>query len=299
MAGIFPNSGVIASSATNAQLVPSGNLSAGCTALYASTSRCAPRFDPAAFNAIVSELVNVTICAGLAYNCNRLDNLCTAIKQLISDGLYRCQTGNFDAAGAACSIEPLAMQTDSAGCRKIVRLNRDALPSVIGRNNSVWGTAYGPAMHPLTPANPATYYNLTDLRTDIIANTLNPAKLTPNHLLSVNVTVPCQAQYELEYTQQVFFSPAANGGNGTLSAVVVRVDGAFLTFSDGSLLFISSITNFVTQITDRLVTSLAPGAHVIDLFIVARTAGTPPTQIVVQGAPVASGGFLTVRIKSS
>lgn len=80
MAGVFPDSGVPASQALNA--LPNPPVTDGCTPLYNSSSRCNPRFDPAAANAVVSEIMNVMICAGIDYDCNKLDNLCTAIRAL-------------------------------------------------------------------------------------------------------------------------------------------------------------------------------------------------------------------------
>lgn len=56
MAGIFPPSGVPASDAYNS--LPNPNVAPGCDSLWYSTSRCQPRFDPSAANAMLSELVN-------------------------------------------------------------------------------------------------------------------------------------------------------------------------------------------------------------------------------------------------
>jgi hypothetical protein len=80
MSGIYPNSGVPASDAKNTVDVPSV---AGCAELFYSTSRCVPRFDPAQANAVISEMLNVMACASMPYDCNRLDNLCRAIRSML------------------------------------------------------------------------------------------------------------------------------------------------------------------------------------------------------------------------
>lgn len=83
MSGIYPNSGVPASQAANTVDVNTANCTTG--ELFHSTARCNPRFDPAAANALISELLNVVSAAGLAYDCSRLDNL-----KLALEGLQSC-----------------------------------------------------------------------------------------------------------------------------------------------------------------------------------------------------------------
>lgn len=79
MAGIYPDGGVPASNTTNTVDAPTENCS---TELFHSTSRCTPRFDPASANAVLSELLNVMVCAGHTYDCSLLTNLCTAIRKM-------------------------------------------------------------------------------------------------------------------------------------------------------------------------------------------------------------------------
>lgn len=76
MAGIFPNSGVVASDALNTV-----NTATDCESeeLWHSTSRCTPRFDPAAANAVMSELLNLAACFGHTWDCGDLNNLCQAL----------------------------------------------------------------------------------------------------------------------------------------------------------------------------------------------------------------------------
>lgn len=87
MSAMFPDSGVPAVDARNTLLDPD---TVNCNELWYSTNRCTPRFDPAAANAQLSELINAINCAGIAYDCSKLDNLCTAIKYLVQQGDSWC-----------------------------------------------------------------------------------------------------------------------------------------------------------------------------------------------------------------
>lgn len=77
MAGIFPDGGVSAGNAVNTLKNPL--LDSSCKDRW-HAPRCTPRFDPASANAIISEILNVMKCFGVAYDCDRLDNLCQAIQ---------------------------------------------------------------------------------------------------------------------------------------------------------------------------------------------------------------------------
>lgn len=78
MAGIFPDGGVAATLTSNTV-----DADTSCTAeLFYSTSRCQPRFDPAAANAVMSELLNAINAGGITYDCTVLDNLSRAIQAM-------------------------------------------------------------------------------------------------------------------------------------------------------------------------------------------------------------------------
>jgi hypothetical protein len=103
MAGIYPDSGVPASEARNSV---DANTVAGCAELFHSTSRCQPRFDPAAANAVMSELLNVINKGEVAYDCKRLDQLELATRYLIQRGL---PTGTYLLGGPFdynCGLDP-------------------------------------------------------------------------------------------------------------------------------------------------------------------------------------------------
>lgn len=84
MTAMFPDSGVPPSDARNS--LPDPNTQ-NCNELWYSTSRCQPRFDPAAANAQLSELINVINQGPVTYDCNKLDQVQLAIKYMIQRGL--------------------------------------------------------------------------------------------------------------------------------------------------------------------------------------------------------------------
>jgi hypothetical protein len=87
MTAVFPDSGVPPYEARNSILNP---WTVNCSNLWYSTARCEPRFDPAAANAMLSELINAVNCAGIPYDCNKLNNLCDAILKMIQNGGSNC-----------------------------------------------------------------------------------------------------------------------------------------------------------------------------------------------------------------
>lgn len=89
MAGIFPSNGVAATSTVNGVDVATVN----CTnELFYSVQRCQPRFDPAAMNAVISEILNAVAGAGLSYNCNILNNLFLAMQEMSGANLTLVRT---------------------------------------------------------------------------------------------------------------------------------------------------------------------------------------------------------------
>jgi hypothetical protein len=80
MTAMFPGSGVPASEAVNSILDPA---TTKCDELWYSTSRCQPRFDPAAANAVLAELVNLINKGEVNYDCSFLDQVQLAVRYLI------------------------------------------------------------------------------------------------------------------------------------------------------------------------------------------------------------------------
>lgn len=95
MTAMFPDSGVPASDAKNSIADPN---TVNCNELWYSTSRCQPRFDPAAANAMLAEMINHINAGEVAYDCNFLDQLQKSTKYLIQRGIPR---GGIAAGGPA------------------------------------------------------------------------------------------------------------------------------------------------------------------------------------------------------
>jgi hypothetical protein len=96
MTAMFPITGVHYTDAENSLPDPD---TINCKELWYSTSRCQPRFDPAAANAVLAELVNTINKGEVSYNCAYLDQLQLAVRYLIQRGLTtgtQLQAGPFD-----------------------------------------------------------------------------------------------------------------------------------------------------------------------------------------------------------
>jgi hypothetical protein len=102
---MFPDSGVPYTDARNSLANP---ITANCNPLWYSTSRCQPRFDPAAANAMLSELINLINKGEVTYDCNYFNQVEMAVRYLIQRGIP-CGTalagGPFNYVGA---LDPAA-----------------------------------------------------------------------------------------------------------------------------------------------------------------------------------------------
>lgn len=134
MTGMFPSSGVPAAEAKNS--LPNPN-TINCDELWYSTSRCQPRFDPAAANAVLAELINIVECAGIEYDCDKLDNLCLAIKTMLQS-VGNCSPLSDGPNDYTATLDPplMAYPTDccmlikvtpNVNCLSPVRLNLNGL----------------------------------------------------------------------------------------------------------------------------------------------------------------------------
>ena len=96
---MFPDSGVPPSDAKNSLSDVDTN---NCDELWYSTSRCTPRFDPAAANAMLAEDMNLIMRGGVTYQCDDLDNIERAVRYIVQRGLARSMLmkgGPFDYVG--------------------------------------------------------------------------------------------------------------------------------------------------------------------------------------------------------
>lgn len=89
MAGIYPGGGVPAAQTNNGVEVDTTNCEG--SELFYSIARCQPRFEPAAMNALISEVLNLATCDGEPYDCSRLDNLCRAVSNMV--GIHEAEDG--------------------------------------------------------------------------------------------------------------------------------------------------------------------------------------------------------------
>ena len=80
---LFPRGGVNADGAFNTLQNP--NVVDGCTPRW-HAPRCVPKFDPAAANAVISEIINAVNVRCYPYDCNKLSNLADAISQHLVTG---------------------------------------------------------------------------------------------------------------------------------------------------------------------------------------------------------------------
>jgi len=88
MSAMHPESGVPPEDARNS-LPNDVEASVNCQELWYSTSRCQPRFDPAAANAMLAELITLINKGEVIYDCNHLDQVQYAVRYLIQRGLTR------------------------------------------------------------------------------------------------------------------------------------------------------------------------------------------------------------------
>ena len=285
MSGVFPDSGVPPQDANNS--LPDPN-TINCPAeLWYSTSRCTPRFDPSAANAVTSEIINLVQCAGLPYDCSRLDNLCQAVTNLICDVITGCLPCTFPPSSQACRIEQLVLEVDAAGCQRIARYS--AASSAIGffGSNTVWPINSNIA-RPATPSNAATYYNVYELYTDVIAGTVNEAKLTDNLIAQGNVTVACDQSVEIRAFGTTVFDPTLAG----TSAFVARIDGQFRHYG-GLINRIGGWTSFDNSVDVSVLETLSAGSHNIKVYVLAFDPSKPAAQIGVGVNPqnISQSGF--------
>jgi len=81
---MFPDSGVPPADAKNS--LPDVR-TLNCDELWYSTSRCQPRFDPAAANAMLAEQMNLIMQAEMTYNCLSLNHVESAVRYINQRGL--------------------------------------------------------------------------------------------------------------------------------------------------------------------------------------------------------------------
>lgn len=129
MAGIFPAAGTAAANTANA--ASPVNTAPGCDPLYHRIG-CVPVFDPAAANALISEIVNAVNTLS-PYDCTRLDNLANVLST-ISD---LCKLPTLTEIGVAAPD----LDDTLAGCfdGETAQVSISALAALINAQKSICG----------------------------------------------------------------------------------------------------------------------------------------------------------------
>lgn len=122
MSAIFPTAGVAFGMAVNGANVAT----TGGTPLFYATNQCNPRFDPAQANAVISEIANVSVKAGIPYNCESLANLSAAVCALIDAQVSAAACGapvaSADELAAICAAPDAHFVNTCTADGKIVRI---------------------------------------------------------------------------------------------------------------------------------------------------------------------------------
>lgn len=205
MSGIFPDSGVPANQALNTVDVDTTNCGGAGGELFHSTNRCTPRFDPAAANAMMSELLNAVTkkCDGTdstqVYNCNRLDNLLTAICRHWDDKWSECFEGDVPAAGTVCGDVRYLVLVNDGDCTRFATYSSSD-PS---RGQGTFAEAQpqlpaeqGGFTAPGSFTNPTNLYNYDQLRAHYLANTINEARIQNSKLTRATISLDCATRLE-------------------------------------------------------------------------------------------------------
>lgn len=196
--GIFPRNGVPAPQAAPGAL---DSADATCNELFYA-AKCNPRFDVQSMNTIISEIVSAVNCAGLTYDCDRLDNLCRAIKSLVEmvtceesqivlnptdrtmvlcgpSGIERITPEDFLAnacfnkvedIGSRCGNTKQLIFVDVDGCYRLATVETNSGQG--SKTGGFWAVASGKPPNtsgyvlPDDFPTPNYYYNLTDFRND-------------------------------------------------------------------------------------------------------------------------------------
>lgn len=286
---IFPRSGVPCGQATGADCtITPADLTADCNLQWYS-NRCKPAIDPAHLNTITSEMINVAKCAGLDWDCSQYDNLCTAIKELVVDGMHDCQTRPYPDASTACSVEQLVLATDAAGCQRISRFSAASALIANVTENSVYAVGQV-GVRPSNPGNTDEFYNTPDL-TLAIGTPGDPAKIDDNLLTRAVFTLACTTTLNIRFTTAINFNPAQNGGNGAQSRIGWRVDGLIT----GPLAPATQpFSNFQSNFTETIQIALGAGTHTVETFVLANSNVFPPSQVFIDSQVI--GGANSTNI---
>lgn len=96
MSSIFPNDGVPPSETQNAVNVATTGCGGDASELFYDVFSCNNRLNKSAMNAIMSEILNLSVCASLPWDCTKLNNLCTSVLALQTHVTRGTNASRFD-----------------------------------------------------------------------------------------------------------------------------------------------------------------------------------------------------------
>lgn len=306
MAGVFPNGGVTANLTKGADETITPNDLENCDggALFHNTGNCRSVFDPRSANAMISEVINAVKCAGIKYDCSQHDNLCEAIRKIVDDRVFGCIDQDVPDASGSCMIENLVLATDASGCTRIARYNDAAAQLGSVTTASVYGGDHN-MLIPADPANTASYYDFNSLSTDASAGTINVARLNSTKVFDMTLNLACETSVNFDVVLSSVFSPAANGGSGQASELVLRINNNFALSPAG---FVADrfafVTNFQTFMIGEIRRTLGAGVNRVEAFLI-RSTGTAGASQAAQvaarsvSAPQSNSGRMTAYVSSS
>lgn len=295
MSGIFPSGGVSASQALPTNLPEIETTGTNCSTLY-HNARCNTKADPIALNAVIAEIGAAVNCAGLAYDCTRYDNLCSAIEEMSRKSLFECLDRDFPTSQNQCSVEYLVLGTDSEGCKRITRYSQASAELARVGNSSVWGTNKPYTELPENPGNEATYYNQESLWTAQQAGNVDMSRLQPNWIFHLEITLACASSVTLFCETNTVLNPTQNTNAGAASVLAYSVDGVFPTPSSLVVPFVVAWTNYQTNAQGQTTVNLSAGTHTLDFYVIGRAPGRQAAKIPIVGSSTTSQGTLVARI---
>lgn len=296
MSGIFPPSGVPAVDAYNS--LPNPDVAEGCVPSWYSTSKCAPRFDPSALNAITAEIINLVNCSGLPYDCNQLDNLCEAVKKISQDAFVGCLTTPMPDASDACRLEYVVLATDLNGCKHFVRFTPDNFQVAFVTEASVYPEGTAETAIPVAADTPSTFYNRHELYDAQAAGNVNEIRLNTTKIFEINITVPCDDTIiDLEAYLSVYFKPDHNWPYGVAAQLVPRFNNIFdVNNIEGTVNGFVAFTNFeqVNRSVYRKV--LNAGLHNIKCYAINVRDNGPTAQLRVRHLGLLFSNSMVIKV---
>lgn len=178
---------------------------------------------------------------------------------------------------------------ETPSCFRLARYNAATAQIAQFGSDSVHGPSHNLA-RPAAPETPASYYSYTELSADEVANSIDEPKLLTTLIADTVIEIECDGMYEFSLRSLTAFDPAANGGAGRASRVVIRVNDEF-RLSSANLIAdsFSPFTNFVASVEQQFTRFFTAGTYRIREYIVRDGAASQAAQIRLTSVPVTGG----------